>query len=62
MSVTGVCSVCGTANARSVCDRCGNVVCDDHYDAATGFCENCAAEVRGGRGADTDESGPSGPR
>lgn len=50
MSVTGLCQTCGNAQAQFSCDRCGAVVCEQHYDAATGFCTECASEVRSGRG------------
>jgi len=59
MSVSGLCSVCGSGQAQFTCDRCGAVVCQEHYDAATGFCAECATEVRRGRG---DTGDPSGPR
>jgi hypothetical protein len=67
MSVTGICSVCGSAQANRVCDRCGNVVCEDHHDAR-GVCTECAADMEGGRGgAGRGGSGgagdpPTGPR
>jgi hypothetical protein len=54
MSVTGLCQVCGSEQAQFSCDRCGAVVCQSHYDAASGFCTECAGEVRGGR----EQSGP----
>jgi hypothetical protein len=41
MSVTGVCYVC-TSAAHATCDSCGGAVCDEHYDAASGFCVRCA--------------------
>jgi hypothetical protein len=66
MSVTGLCQLCERGQAQFACDRCGTVVCDDHYDSATGLCTECAQEVRGGGGADdTHEPGDwddSGPR
>lgn len=54
MSVSGVCQICGAGGAEFACDRCGSVVCETHYDTDTGFCTECATEVRG----DHDESGP----
>ena len=54
MSVSGVCQLCETGQAQFSCDRCGAIVCEAHYDSATGFCTECAAEVRGGPG----DSGP----
>jgi len=61
MSVTGVCSVCGSADANRVCDRCGNVVCEDHHDP-TGVCTECAAELSGGDPGSSEDSPPTGPR
>ena len=54
MSVTGICSVCGSADANRVCDRCGNVVCEDHYDRR-GVCTECAAEMSGADPTDSDD-------
>lgn len=59
MSVTGVCSVCGTAEANRACDRCGNVVCEDHYDRR-GVCTECAAELSGETPTDSGDFPPSG--
>ncbi|MFB6135185.1 MAG: hypothetical protein ABEJ04_00310 [Halobacteriaceae archaeon] len=55
MSVTGVCQICESAEAVHACDRCGRVVCADHFDEAVGLCVECAAETgdrpeRGERG------------
>jgi len=62
MSVTGVCSVCGSADANRVCDRCGNVVCEDHHDPR-GVCTECAAEMAGGDpGGHEDFQHSDGPR
>jgi len=57
MSVTGLCDVCGEANANHVCDRCGSLVCDRHWDAATGFCVDCAVAV-GSRERDQSDGRP----
>lgn len=56
MSVTGICQICESAEARFACDRCGRVVCETHYDRETGLCTECArtaTEEDRGRG-DTD--------
>lgn len=45
MSVSGLCAICEAAEAEHQCDRCGALVCSNHYDAETGLCTNCAAEV-----------------
>lgn len=46
MSVAGLCEICETATIEDRCDRCGNLVCEDHYDRDTGLCTDCAAEAR----------------
>jgi len=45
MSVSGLCGICETAEATHRCDRCGNVVCDDHFDATTGYCTDCMRQL-----------------
>lgn len=47
MSVSGLCSVCEAAPARHACERCGALVCDDHYVASLALCTECARAVRG---------------
>ncbi|MGB9987581.1 hypothetical protein [Salarchaeum japonicum] len=49
MSVTGVCQVCESADARHACGQCGRVVCSDHYDRETGLCTECARQYGDGR-------------
>lgn len=46
MSVTGLCDVCAEGHAEFACERCGRLVCDEHYDPEMGFCERCAGESR----------------
>jgi len=48
MSVSSPCEICQTADVRHTCDRCGQLVCDRHFDDETGLCVECAADV--GRG------------
>ncbi|WP_255764195.1 hypothetical protein [Halobaculum sp. CBA1158] len=43
MHASELCQVCETAEASASCERCGAVVCDDHYDRAAGVCVDCAA-------------------
>lgn len=57
MSVSGLCEICGTGTIEDGCDRCGRLVCIDHYDEPTDLCTACLAEFesggatdRGGRG------------
>ncbi|MEF8757287.1 MAG: hypothetical protein V5A33_03515 [Halobacteriales archaeon] len=47
MSISGLCQICEGAEATHRCDRCGNFVCDDHFDAGTGYCSDCLRQVRG---------------
>lgn len=56
MSVAGLCGICERAEATYVCDRCGNPVCEAHYDKQLGLCTDCAAQVRAGRGETDRES------
>jgi hypothetical protein len=66
MSVQGLCQVCESAQAKHTCDRCGAMVCDDHWDRELGYCSECAAEYRRARGdadrghhdLDRDDPGP----
>lgn len=46
MSVSGLCEICEAATIEDQCDRCGRLVCEDHYDRETGLCTDCAAEAR----------------
>lgn len=46
MSVSGNCEICARGETEWGCDRCGRLVCSDHYDRETGLCSECAAEVR----------------
>lgn len=45
MSVSGLCEICERGEVDHACDRCGALVCDDHYDTTLGLCVECAAEV-----------------
>ncbi|MFB6134727.1 MAG: zinc finger HIT domain-containing protein [Halanaeroarchaeum sp.] len=42
MSVEGLCHVCERGPARYACERCGSLVCENHYDRETGLCSGCA--------------------
>jgi hypothetical protein len=44
MSVSGLCQVCESAPARYQCGRCGTLACEDHFDAESRLCADCAAE------------------
>lgn len=60
MSVASTCELC-TRSVEHTCTRCGDLVCDRHYDDRSGFCTRCAGETRpsGGEGesGSTDDSG-----
>lgn len=45
MSVASACEICHTANVEHTCSRCGQLVCDRHFDAELGLCVECAVEV-----------------
>ncbi|MFB6254826.1 MAG: hypothetical protein ABEI06_09455 [Halobacteriaceae archaeon] len=45
MSVEGLCQICESAPARHRCDRCGNLVCNAHFDEGAGLCSDCAADL-----------------
>jgi len=45
MSVSGPCAICNSASVEYTCNRCGQLVCEDHYDESTGYCVECAAEL-----------------
>ncbi|MFB6113114.1 MAG: hypothetical protein ABEJ58_03295 [Halodesulfurarchaeum sp.] len=42
MSVAGLCQVCESAEARFSCTRCGQLVCEEHFDQELGLCLECA--------------------
>lgn len=46
MSISGGCELCATGDVSFSCDRCGKLVCDEHYDRDSGYCTECAAELR----------------
>jgi hypothetical protein len=48
MSVSSPCEICGRADVEDSCDRCGQLVCAEHFDEETGYCVECVADVSGG--------------
>ena len=58
MSVSGLCEVCQQPDVDHTCDRCGQLVCDRHFDEETGVCVECAAELAG---VDRDRGGEDVP-
>jgi hypothetical protein len=55
MSVAGLCEICEASTVTDSCDRCGRVVCGDHYDTETGYCTDCLAELGGAPGEEPRE-------
>jgi hypothetical protein len=57
MSVSGTCELCALGDADWGCDRCGRLICDDHYDRQSGYCTDCAEKMRrpGKATSDNDE-------
>lgn len=47
MSVSGSCEICVTGAVAHTCGRCAQLVCDEHFDDATGLCVECVADVGG---------------
>jgi hypothetical protein len=47
MSVSSPCEICGRADVEDSCDRCGQLVCADHFDDEYGYCVECVADVSG---------------
>jgi len=60
MSVSGLCEICQRPEVDHTCDRCGNLVCDRHFDAQLGICTECVAEVEGGDPTGTGDDMPDG--
>lgn len=57
MSASGLCEICTRAEITHTCDRCGRLVCEEHFDEETGLCVECAAEVgKTGVGRDNSQS------
>ncbi|HXZ24152.1 MAG TPA: hypothetical protein VEH08_05400 [Methanomassiliicoccales archaeon] len=45
METLGNCMICGKPG-RFTCPICGRLVCDEHFDAASGMCTDDARKVR----------------
>jgi len=56
MSVSGICEVCQEP-ASERCERCGSIVCTEHYDAEVGYCVACARTLERGEGSEDPEAG-----
>ena len=60
MSVSSPCGICGRPDVEDSCDRCGQLVCADHFDAELGFCVECGADVSDGTPGREPEDMPDG--
>ena len=47
MSVSGLCEICERPGVEHNCDRCGQLVCNRHFDEQVGACADCIAEIQG---------------
>jgi hypothetical protein len=45
MSVSSPCEICASADVEGACQRCGQLVCERHFEEELGLCVECAAEV-----------------
>jgi hypothetical protein len=47
---------------HDTCDRCGKLVCEDHYEESFGYCTECVADIEGGtdRTTEREEDLPDG--
>jgi len=45
MSVSGLCEICQQPEVDHTCDRCGQLVCDRHFEEDRGVCSECVAEL-----------------
>ena len=48
MSVSSRCHICDHGDVEHTCDRCGNLVCDTHFEKVYGVCVECVADVGDG--------------
>ena len=53
-----LCEICGMKTAKFVCQKCGLLVCEDHFDQRTGLCVRCLEEAMG-KGEGSPETGLS---
>lgn len=44
-----LCEICGARQAKYVCQRCGALVCEHHFEWTEGLCSNCLKEAIGER-------------
>lgn len=48
VSVSSPCEICQRAEVEEACDRCGKLVCAEHFEEVSGYCVECAVDVSGG--------------
>jgi len=54
MSVSGLCEVCERKEIVDGCDRCGRLVCEEHFERDHGVCVECYAEPAGAPGEERE--------
>jgi hypothetical protein len=45
MSVSTLCEICLRNEVEHTCLRCGQLVCDSHFDERTERCDECTTET-----------------
>jgi len=60
MSVSGLCAICERPDVDHGCDRCGQLVCDRHWDDRAGVCVECSRQVGDRDRPTTPEDRPDG--
>jgi hypothetical protein len=60
MSVSGLCEICERREVVDGCDRCGRLVCEEHFEERHGVCTACFAEVGGNTGDGRKDGGRDG--
>ena len=61
MSVSSPCEICLRRDVQHTCDRCGQLICGEHFDRTLGVCVECVADFGGGPGhTPTEDDQPDG--
>lgn len=54
MSVSGLCEICERREVVDGCDRCGQLVCEEHFERDHGVCVECYADLAGTPGEERE--------
>lgn len=60
MSVSSPCEICHRADVSHTCDRCGQLVCQEHFEEDLGLCVECVADVGDDPGRIPSDDAPDG--